>query len=241
MDLKNLKKTRASFKSKLTIFKSYLEPLLSCHTLNNLQNHELNTRFIKIQDMYNDFDSVQTDIENLTEIPGDEHTERENFETSYFGALAAAQELLSRHTAAGAASAAPEDNLVTGRTLTMIPAPLVQDSPIHTLTRYQRIEALKAHFWKRYYKEFISELQVRNKWRRDGGQLKLGEMVLVKDDRLPPSRWLLGRVTAVYPGNDGVSRVADVTTTTGTLRRAYNRLCPLPLTLDQDGPRGPAC
>ncbi|XP_061710281.1 uncharacterized protein LOC133520037 [Cydia pomonella] len=114
MDLKNLKKTRASFKSKLTIFKSYLEPLLSCHTLNNLQNHELNTRFIKIQDMYNDFDSVQTDIENLTEIPGDEHTERENFETSYFGALAAAQELLSRHTAAGAASAAPEDNLVTG-------------------------------------------------------------------------------------------------------------------------------
>lgn len=132
-------------------------------------------------------------------------------------------------------------HFLIGRTLTMIPAPLVQDSPIHTLTRYQRIEALKAHFWNRYYKEFISELQVRNKWRRDGGQLKLGEMVLVKDDRLPPSRWLLGRVTAVYPGNDGVSRVADVTTTTGTLRRAYNRLCPLPLTLDQDGPRGPAC
>ncbi|XP_061705233.1 uncharacterized protein LOC133529637 isoform X2 [Cydia pomonella] len=207
MDLKNLKKTRASFKSKLTIFKSYLEPLLSCHTLNNLQNHELNTRFIKIQDMYNDFDSVQTDIENLTEIPGDEHTERENFETSYFGALAAAQELLSRHTAAGAASAAPEDNLVTGSNVVTA----------------------------------LTELQVRNKWRRDGGQLKLGEMVLVKDDRLPPSRWLLGRVTAVYPGNDGVSRVADVTTTTGTLRRAYNRLCPLPLTLDQDGPRGPAC
>lgn len=134
-------------------------------------------------------------------------------------------------------------HFLIGRTLTMLPAPLVQDSQIHTLTRYQRIEALKAHFWSRYYKEVISELQVRSKWRRDGGQLQLGEMVLVKDDRLPPSRWLLGRVAAVYPGADGVGRVADVSTTSGTVRRAYNRLCPLPVMLDQDGPvpRGPAC
>ncbi|XP_047990613.1 uncharacterized protein LOC125229731 isoform X2 [Leguminivora glycinivorella] len=82
----------------------------------------------------------------------------------------------------------------------------------------------------------FSKLQSRSKWRTQGAHPQLGEMVVVKDDRLPPNRWLLGRVTAVHPGSDGVNRVADVLTTTGTLRRAYNRLCPLPSTLDQAAP-----
>uniref|UniRef100_A0A2H1WRL5 SFRICE_037025 n=1 Tax=Spodoptera frugiperda TaxID=7108 RepID=A0A2H1WRL5_SPOFR len=105
-------------------------------------------------------------------------------------------------------------------------------------------QSLKTHFWNRYYKEYVSELQIRNKWRTDKGQPQPGDMVLIKDDRLPPNRWLLGRVTTVYPGTDGVNRVADVATTSGTLRRAWNRLCPLPVKLDQDAapaPRGPAC
>ncbi|CAG9129865.1 unnamed protein product [Plutella xylostella] len=119
----------------------------------------------------------------------------------------------------------------------MLPAAPVEDKPISSLTRFKRIEQLKAHFWNRFYKEYISELQQRNKWRTIGEQPQTGELVLVKDDRLPPNRWLLGRVTAVYPGTDGVNRVADVITRAGTLRRAYNRLCPLPL-LEQTVPRG---
>ncbi|XP_048483855.1 uncharacterized protein LOC125489995 [Plutella xylostella] len=98
----------------------------------------------------------------------------------------------------------------------------------------------ETHFWNRFYKEYISELQQRNKWRTIGEQPQTGELVLVKDDRLPPNRWLLGRVTAVYPGTDGVNRVADLITRAGTLRRAYNRLCPLPL-LEQTVTRGGPC
>ena len=115
----------------------------------------------------------------------------------------------------------------------------------HSLTRYARTQLLKTHFWNRYYMEYISELQKRNKWRQDGGQPQTGEMVLIKDDRLPPNRWLLGRVTAVFPGADGVNRVADVKTTSGTMRRAFNRLCPLPIleqnALEQNVPRAAAC
>ncbi|XP_028166144.1 uncharacterized protein LOC114356943 [Ostrinia furnacalis] len=105
-DLKSLKRTRASQKSKLTIFKSYLEPLLACEDLNALQIHETNIRLAKIQALYDEFDSIQTQIENALEISGDEFAERETFERAYFGAIAAAQELLSRHTAAGPASGA---------------------------------------------------------------------------------------------------------------------------------------
>ncbi|XP_063533567.1 uncharacterized protein LOC134743871 [Cydia strobilella] len=135
-------------------------------------------------------------------------------------------------------------HFLIGRTITLPPAPQVEETrPLTTLSKYMRVQQLKAHFWKRYSKEYISELQSRSKWRTQGAHPQLGEMVIIKDDRLPPNRWLLGRVTAVHPGSDGVNRVADILTTTGTLRRAYNRLCPLPSTLDQAAPdpRGPAC
>ncbi|XP_049886756.1 uncharacterized protein LOC126381296 [Pectinophora gossypiella] len=89
-----------------------------------------------------------------------------------------------------------------------------------------------------------TELQKRTKWQHNKGELLVGDMVLVKDDRLPPNRWLLGRVTCLHPGPDGISRVADVTTATGSIRRAYNRLCPLPAhepSLEQDVPTPGAC
>ncbi|CAH2057516.1 unnamed protein product, partial [Iphiclides podalirius] len=106
---------------------------------------------------------------------------------------------------------------------------LKREDRICTLSRYQRTRALTKHFWTRYYKEYISELQRRNKWqRKDRGELRIGDLVVVKDDHLPPNRWLLGRVVHLHPGSDGIARVADVATSSGTIRRAYNRLCLLP-------------
>lgn len=121
-------------------------------------------------------------------------------------------------------------HFLIGRPVALLPSHHVEETAApHTLSRYLRTQQLKAHFWNRFYKEYITELQQRQKWSKDGGQLTLGEMVLVKDDRLPPNQWLLGRVTRLYPGTDGITRVADVLTVSGTLRRAFNRLCPLPV------------
>lgn len=133
-------------------------------------------------------------------------------------------------------------HFLIGRTLMTLPSPRVENNvALHTLSRYMRMQTLKTHFWNRFYKEYITDLQKRQKWSSQGGQLKLGEMVLIKDDRLPPNQWLLGRVTSVHPGTDGVSRVADVLTTSGTLRRAFNRLCPLPAMEENLNPGAARC
>lgn len=134
-------------------------------------------------------------------------------------------------------------HFLMGRTALLTPqvTDLVSKEKIPTLTRYKRMECLKLHFWNRFYKEYLSELQKRNKWRKQDGELRLNQMVLVKDDRLPPTRWLLGRITNLYPGTDGIARVADIHTTTGTLRRAFNRLIPLPLLEQEDVPRPAGC
>ncbi|KAL0839771.1 hypothetical protein ABMA28_016409 [Loxostege sticticalis] len=134
-------------------------------------------------------------------------------------------------------------HFLLGRTI-MMTAPQVHDEEqnknIATLTRYKRVEHLKSQFWQRFNREYISELQRRNKWCKPAEGLRLHQMVVVKDDRLPPNRWLLGRISHVYPGTDGVARVADVITSSGTLRRAFNRLIPLPI-LEPDVPTPAAC
>ncbi|KAJ8717872.1 hypothetical protein PYW07_005802 [Mythimna separata] len=92
-----------------------------------------------------------------------------------------------------------------------------------------RIEQLRQHFWTRWSKEYVAELQQRTKWRSCKDGLTLDSLVVIKEDNLPPLKWKLGRVVAVYPGTDGIARVADIRTSTGVVRRAFNRICPLPV------------
>ena len=40
--------------------------------------------------------------------------------------------------------------------------------------------------------------------------LKVGDVVLVKDENLPRSQWNLGRVTIVFPSDDGLVRSVEL-------------------------------
>lgn len=97
------------------------------------------------------------------------------------------------------------------------------------LGRYDRVEQLRQHFWERWSKEYISELQRRTKWQTDGQGVKLDSLVIIKEDNLPPLKWKMGRITRLIPGNDGITRVVEIRTATGTIRRACTRICPLPI------------
>ncbi|CAG9135443.1 unnamed protein product [Plutella xylostella] len=106
-------------------------------------------------------------------------------------------------------------HLLIGRALTSLPQPDYQDHSTPLLTRFKRIEQLRQHFWERWSKEYVSELQQRVKWRSCKDGLKLDTLVVVKEDNLPPLKWRMGRVVAVHPGSDGIARVADIRTSTG--------------------------
>ncbi|XP_041969194.1 uncharacterized protein LOC121726042 [Aricia agestis] len=76
-----------------------------------------------------------------------------------------------------------------GRPLTAPVTAEVHDVPAHCLTRYQRLEQIRQHFWKRWSQEYVSELQTRSKWQQNKGALKEDMLVLIKDDHLPPMKW----------------------------------------------------
>jgi hypothetical protein len=54
-------------------------------------------------------------------------------------------------------------------------------------------------------------------------------MVLIKEDNLPPFKWLLGRIDQVIPGQDGKVRVVIVNTKSGPLKRPISKICLLPI------------
>ncbi|KAI5641419.1 hypothetical protein NE865_06457 [Phthorimaea operculella] len=110
----------------------------------------------------------------------------------------------------------------------------INNARVSSLQRFQRIELLKQHFWNRFSNEYILWLQNRTKWRASKGTLEEGTMVIVKDKTIPPLMWLLGRVVRIFPGSDGIVRVADIKTRKGIIRRAFNNICPLPIKSVED-------
>lgn len=123
-------------------------------------------------------------------------------------------------------------HFLIGRPLTSLPQRDYQDASANHLTRFQRIGQLRQHFWVRWSKEFVSELQQRTKWRSSKDTLELNSLVVVKEDNVPPLKWKLGRIVAVHPGLDAIVRVADIRTSTGIIRRAFSKICPLPVCAD---------
>ncbi|XP_045501008.1 uncharacterized protein LOC123698434 [Colias croceus] len=123
-------------------------------------------------------------------------------------------------------------HFLIGRPLNALPAPSLDDAKESSLDRYGRLEQIRQHFWKRWQKEYISEMQLRTKWKVDKSKINIGDLVLLQEDNSPPLCWRMGRIVRLFHGTDGVCRVADVETTRGCVRRPLVRLCPLPTSED---------
>lgn len=125
-------------------------------------------------------------------------------------------------------------HFLTGRAAESLPYHNLEDIPTNRLILYEQLERLKQLFWKRWSVEYISQLHQRVKWKSTKCNLKVGDMVLIQDNDLPPFKWRLGRVCAVHPGSDGQVRVASIATVSGVIKRAVAKLAPLPIADNSD-------
>ncbi|XP_044760883.1 uncharacterized protein LOC123318338 [Coccinella septempunctata] len=130
-------------------------------------------------------------------------------------------------------------HFLIGRPLTSLPVEnLLQANP-NRLSRFQNLESMRQHFWHRWKNEYLSELQQRSKWRIKQEGLKEGDLVVIKEANVPPLKWRMARVSKLFPGSDGVSRVAELYTSKGIIRRAVHNLCSLPVPPTAEVPRSP--
>ncbi|GFW40650.1 uncharacterized protein TNCV_2835941 [Trichonephila clavipes] len=104
----------------------------------------------------------------------------------------------------------------------------VPSQPACLKKRWNLIQHLRSQFWRRWHLKYLNQLQQRTKWNKPRRNLKVNDIVLVKEDNLPPLQWSLGRVVQVFPGDDGAVRVVNVKTQRGQFRRPITKCCLLP-------------
>lgn len=127
-------------------------------------------------------------------------------------------------------------HFLVGREITGISEPNLTHLKLSHLSRWQMLQQLKQHFWKRWYMEYISQLQQRKKWQKGATAVSIGQLALIKDENQPPLKWRLGRITAVHPGAEGIVRAVTLRTNSGIFHRAVTRICILPIcTLEPSG------
>lgn len=121
-------------------------------------------------------------------------------------------------------------HLLIGESLLTIPEPPHLDAYAGRISsRWALVSSMRDHLWNRWSKEYIHHLQQLKRWPRSRMNLKVGALVLVKDELQPPAKWALARITALHPGADGLVRVVTVRTAGSVFKRPITKLCPLPV------------
>ena len=89
----------------------------------------------------------------------------------------------------------------------------------HLLRQWNLCQSVVHHFWTRWSREYLHTLQARTKWQRQTPNLQVGDIIILRADKTFACHWPLARIIEVFPGSDGLVRVATVKTATGTYKR----------------------
>ncbi|XP_058840265.1 uncharacterized protein LOC131695765 [Topomyia yanbarensis] len=115
------------------------------------------------------------------------------------------------------------------RPLMAIPEPDLGEIPENRLSAWQKAQRFTQVLWKKWSTQYLSNLHNRTKWTRQKDNIRVGTMVVLKEENLPPLKWHLARVTEIQTGPDGNVRVVKVRTKDGSYQRAISKICVLPI------------
>lgn len=125
-------------------------------------------------------------------------------------------------------------HFLIGEPLNSLPEPSLLQLSQSRLSRWQLLQQKFQYFWKRWSSECMQRYQAISKWHHPSNEIKVGTMVLLTDERFPPSKWPLARVEELHPGADGYTRVVTIRTSSTTLKRPITKLCVLPITAEKE-------
>lgn len=125
-------------------------------------------------------------------------------------------------------------HFLVGESLVAPPEQCHIEAKASWLTRWQRVQQMGQYFWSRWSSDFLNQLQTRSNWRDQKKQPKLDDLVLIRDENLPPTKWQMGRIVSLHSGEDGLTRVVTLKTKNGLLKRPITKICPMPFCENDD-------
>ncbi len=88
--------------------------------------------------------------------------------------------------------------------IVMPPPGHFQRAKLFLCKQWKRFQYITGAFWSRWKREYLNTLQMRMKWNHPQRNFKVGDIVLVVDERTSRNLWPLGRITHVTPDSMGV-------------------------------------
>jgi hypothetical protein len=76
--------------------------------------------------------------------------------------------------------------------------------------RFENVQRTQQEFWKRWIEEVFPERLKQSKWKQDNRDLKVGDIVLRKDETAAGQTYKYAKVTRVHTSADGKVRAADI-------------------------------
>lgn len=99
------------------------------------------------------------------------------------------------------------NHILTMKSSVILPPPgQFEREDLYLRKRWRRVQYLANEFWSRWKKEYLLNLQHRQKWQRICRNARIGDIVILKEETTPRNQWKLAKVTEVYPGEDGCVR-----------------------------------
>ncbi|XP_055584795.1 uncharacterized protein LOC129737660 [Uranotaenia lowii] len=120
-------------------------------------------------------------------------------------------------------------HFLVGTSLKSVPDENYNDIPSNYLRKWQQTQKLLQDIWRRWHLEYLSSLVQRSKWFNSPVTLKENQLVLLKEDGIPPIRWPTARISKLHPGTDGITRVVTLQTPKGSCTRPVAKVCLLPI------------
>lgn len=120
-------------------------------------------------------------------------------------------------------------HFLIGEPPVLVPEASYENSSVSSLKRWQFTQRMVQEFWRKWSQEYLSQFLNRYRWSHCVPEPKIGDVVLVKEDDLPPSRWLYGIILQKHPGLDKITRVVSLRCKGVVIKRPVSKLCILPV------------
>ncbi|XP_059930142.1 filamin-A-interacting protein 1-like [Gadus macrocephalus] len=106
-----------------------------------------------------------------------------------------------------------------------VPPGQFQKEDLYARRRWRQVQYMSDLFWKRWIKEYLPQLQERQKWSNIRRNFTPGDIVIIVDDSAPRNSWLTGRIVETIMDKKGLVRQLRIKSKTGFLTRPITKVC----------------
>jgi hypothetical protein len=109
-------------------------------------------------------------------------------------------------------------HFLIGTSFLALPGHNLIDLSSSRLSRWSHVQQMVQRLWKCWSHDYLHQLQQRNQWKDIQPNVTIGDLVLLKEDNLPPFVWKKAVISDIHAGRDGLSECSYIRNIIGNIK-----------------------